>query len=170
MPTATYTPIASVTLSASASEVVFSGLPQTYRDLILVFTGLGTSNDVGVQIRYNGDSGANYSNVVMSGFNPSNTGSGTPTTTAIQAAGWQVGIGTSGERTTFIAQIMDYSATDKHKTSLIRARTKSDGGGDEVSAWAGRWANTTAISSIRVATASGSIASGATLNLFGVIA
>lgn len=168
MPTTTYTPIASVTLSADSPQVVFSGLPQTFRDLIFSIQVLGTVNDVGVWLRYNGDSGTNYSNVVMAGFNPSNTGSGTPVNNYIMTGGWQVGIGTSGERATILGSIMDFSATDKHKTSLVRWRVKANSG-DEVSASAGRWANNAAITSISFQPASGSFLSGSTFNLFGVI-
>jgi hypothetical protein len=41
---ATYTPIASITLGATATSVTFSSIPSTYTDLILVMNGSSTSD------------------------------------------------------------------------------------------------------------------------------
>ncbi len=66
-----------------------------------------------------------------------------------------------------IAQIMDYSATDKHKTVLVRV---GNVGNSEVGANAGRWASTAAITSVRVAPNDGTFSSGSTFNLYGIVA
>ena len=60
MPTPTYTPLATVTLGTAASSVTFSSIPATYRDLILVVNAT-TSADGIPSLRFNGDSGNNYS-------------------------------------------------------------------------------------------------------------
>ena len=158
MPTSTYTPIASVTLSASASEVVFSGLPQTYRDLILVVTGTATATmTFGVQ--FNGDTANNYTYVEMTGDGSSASSSSGSLSQAL------VGRFTTSQSVS-TAQIMDYSATDKQKTVLGRGGASNE----LVRASASRWANTAAVTSIRVVPLSNSFASGCTFNLFGVIA
>ena len=65
-----------------------------------------------------------------------------------------------------IAQVMDYSATDKHKTFLTReSRT-----GAAVAAIASRWASTSAVTSLAVIGDGGNFASGCTFSLYGVIA
>jgi hypothetical protein len=164
MPTNTYTPLATVTLGGSDASITFASIPATYRDLILVINGSTTGNaDFG--LRFNGDSGANYSFVYMGG-NGSGTASGAnsgETQVVLDAYFWR-----STERSNLVAQIMDYSATDKHKTVLSRNSVASGG----VDAFANRWANTAAITSVevRVSTGGQSFATGTTLSLYGVIA
>jgi hypothetical protein len=166
MPTPTYDLIASTTLAASTSSVVFGSLPQTYRDLILVMNGSPSTNDYPtLSSRLNGDSGANYSRVRMYG-----TGSGTSSSSATGQTGLELGsytgIGSSTtSRSHVIAQLMDYSATDKHKTVLVRNGTNTEG----VEAIAGRWANTSAVTSWEIFVNVGGFAAGFTFNLYGVI-
>jgi hypothetical protein len=156
MPTSTYTPLATVTLGSSASSVTFSSIPATYRDLVLVYAGSTGSFANDLAARFNSDTGSNYSRVAMF-----NTSSNTATQTFL-------GIGNAQTGTLFntIAQFMDYSATDKHKTALTRSN-QTDG---LVEARAGRWANTAAISSINVFLGSGgNFNAGATFNLYGIV-
>jgi hypothetical protein len=63
-----------------------------------------------------------------------------------------------------ITQIMDYSATDKHKTSLIRGNDA----GAEVIAHAQRWASTSAVTSVRALITANNFASGSTFSLYGI--
>jgi hypothetical protein len=72
----------------------------------------------------------------------------------------------SGTRGNVIIQIMDYSATDKHKTALARANNTNNG----TNANAGRWANNAAISTVRLGFQKGSqsLASGSRVSLYGV--
>jgi hypothetical protein len=157
MPTNTYTPIASVTLSATASEVVFSGLPQTFRDLILVVDGTGTGTmTFGVQ--FNGDTASNYSYVEMTGDTTANSSAGSLS----QAL---VGRFTTTQSVS-IGQVMDYAQTNKHKTVLARGGPANE----LVRASASRWANTAAVTAIRVVPLSNSFASGTTMSIYGVIA
>jgi hypothetical protein len=165
MPTPTYTPLATVTLGSSASSVTFSSIPATYRDLIIVVNaqcdGLGAAN-----YRANGDSGSNYPYVTLrnNGSTPS-SGSGTFTQFVAQDAS-----ATSGTRIMSVFQIMDYSATDKHKTGLARASyNQNSNGADVTEANAVRWANTAAINSLQVLSSNPFVA-GSTFNLYGVIA
>jgi hypothetical protein len=157
MPTPTYDLIATTTLAASSPEVVFGSIPQGYRDLVFVLSGLGGSANI--TLRYNGDSGSNYSFVDMVG-NGSSTSSASGTVTFAYGGAMT----TSGQGNN-IVQIMDYSATDKHKTSLARTSYATN----YAIAYASRWANTSAITSVVVGTNSGTFSSGHTLSLYGVI-
>jgi hypothetical protein len=154
MPTPTYRPLANVTLGSSASSVTFSNIPATYRDLILV-SSFNLTAGGNPTISFNGDTGANYSRVYMLGTGSSAI-SGADTSRQFAQA-------TSGLITSNITQIMDYSATDKHKTFLVRDNNTTDG----TIAYAFRWANTAAITSINI---SASLAAGVTISLYGVIA
>ena len=160
MPTNTYTALATVTLGGSDSEIVFSSIPATYRDLILIAAGATSSSNTQIQMRFNSDSGSNYPYVQMYGEG-GGAGSDTNTLTAVRA----IMGGTSGAGVA-VFQIMDYSATDKHKTVLNR---ENNLGISWTGARASRWANTAAITSISLIPVSGSFASG-TYSLYGVIA
>ena len=162
MPTATYIPLATITLSSAANSVIFSSIPATYKDLILVATGSTASNQ-DISIRLNNDSGNNYSFVYMGG---SGSGSGISGSSSaenkvvLDAYFWR-----SSEISSVVAQIMDYSATDKHKTVL--SRNNVAGGG--VDAFANRWANTATVNQVRFFTfQGGNFNVGTTFSLYGI--
>lgn len=158
-----YVSLATVTLGTSDASITFSSIPATYRDLVLVINGNTTGNaDFG--LRFNNDGNANYRFVYMGGSGSGSGVSGTSlseTQVVLDAYFWR-----SSERSVAVAQIMDYSATDKHKTVL--SRNNVAGGG--VDAFANRWANTAAIHTIeaRVSTGGQSFAAGTTLSLYGI--
>jgi len=158
MPTPTYTALATVTLGASASSVTFSSIPATYRDLILVFAGT-VSTAQGLKVQFNADAtDGNYSRVYMYGDGSSAVSESFSNSRALE-------VGTS--QTTATLQVMDYSATDKHKTQLSRG-----GPADSlVLAQASRWANTAAITSLGIVADGGTtISTGTVISLYGVIA
>lgn len=162
MPTNTYIPIATVTLASTDSEVVFASIPSTYRDLVLVFNGTTSAPGAdSVTFRFNTDTGSNYSNVRMVG-NSSGASSYADTANTLYIG---VAVNTS-EPMTIHAQIFDY-ATDKHKGVLSR----SNQAGGWVTAHAGRWANTSAINTVRVLPTGGSswtFSIGSTFSLYGI--
>jgi hypothetical protein len=163
MPTPTYTPLATVTLGSSAASVTFSNIPATYRDLILVIESKASTSGVEGQLRFNGDSSNSYSFVRMRG-NGSTTASTTGTLTHMPLV--DTVKATTTRAPIYIVQIMDYSATDKHKPVLVRSGEADTG----VEAFANRWANTGAINSILVKTNTGSWAAAGRFDLYGVIA
>lgn len=161
--TVTYTPIASQTLATSAASVTFSSIPQDYRDLVLVVKASVDTADRYSRATFNGDSGSNYSYVKMMG-NGSSTFSNAATNT-FMAFGYGQGFDTTGNQILQL-QIMDYSATDKHKSCLERW---DDASGETV-AGAHRWANTSAITTINIFLNAGTFQSGSVFSLFGIAA
>ena len=163
MATPTYVPLATITLASTDSEIVFSSIPATYRDLIVVFQGGNTGSIANLLQKFNSDTNnANYSVVQMSG-----TGSTTSSTTPTAGSSFTTtfyGYLEQNLNANVIIQIMDYSATDKHKAFLSRASSASNG----VTAIAGRWANTTAINSISYSASVADLRIGTTISLFGV--
>jgi hypothetical protein len=161
MPTPTYDLISSTTLAASSSSVTFGSLPQTYRDLVLIVNADGTSQTE-LYVRMNGDTGSTYTAVRMQA-----NGTTTASTTYSGTGGMRLN-GNGDIMTDFsfnaVIQLLDYSATDKHKTLL--SRTNSSNG---VDANAGRWPSTSAITSVTAYPAAGSFDVGSTFNLFGII-
>jgi hypothetical protein len=154
------TALANVTLQEASASVSFSGIPQNYRDLVLVQSSRVSDY---TRLRVNGDSGSNYLMVNMAG-NGSSTDSGTVTQTSTYP-NYRFNE-SSSEFMLAVLQFMDYSATDKHKTMLFRANLA----GGNVNAIATRWANTAAINNIIVFANSGTISAGSTFNLYGRIA
>jgi hypothetical protein len=171
MPTPTYTALATVTLGSSASSVTFSSIPATYRDLILVMSATNTTNDITWSMRFNGDTGSNYNIVLARGGDIAGgvASNSAASDNAMFIAGWTFGQGTTNP-TPITISIMDFSATDKHKTILNRFQTQRDNGNGETGMLAGRWANTSAITSLNVFPNSSTFATGSTISLYGVIA
>jgi hypothetical protein len=165
MPTPTYTPLATTTLAGTPTSVTFSSIPATYRDLVLVIRANTASTPEGY-LRLNSDTGSNYSTVWMRG-NGSAAASSTSSTTYFRYSGdIALGGGVSFANGMAIINIMDYSTTNKHKTILARANRSSNG----VVASAGRWASTSAVTSVTVLwEASTAFAVGDTVSLYGII-
>jgi hypothetical protein len=155
---ATYEPIASYTSSSSASTTTFSSIPGTYTDLILVVTG-SMSVDNNFRIRFNGDTGTNYSDTRVSGDGSSAASSRASSQTSIK-----ISQGTHTNLGTYSAQIMSYANTNVYKTALMTSAMPASA----VNRAVGLWRSTSAITSLTVFTASGNFTDGATMNLFGV--
>jgi hypothetical protein len=77
-----------------------------------------------------------------------------------------IDLGTSATGYNSITQLMDYSATDKHKTLLIRQNLASA----YTLALAGRWANTAAINTVQLYTTAAAFETGTTASLYGIVA
>ena len=163
MATPTYTLIDSTTLASSASSVTFSSITQDYRDLVVVAdveATTGSGEEIRIELLINGDTSSNYSYVRMGG-NGSSASSSSGTLSWVLFNGYLA----DGERGLRTAQLMDYSATDKHTTLLIRDSSTDVG---RVEATAVRWANTSAVTSLQIRTRSGNYAAGSTFYLYGI--
>jgi hypothetical protein len=158
MPTPTYDLISTTTLATATGTVVFSSLPQTYRDLILVSRN-SMNAAVSCFIRFNNDTGANYTAVRIL------NSSGGSTATSDNFAPAEIGYNTTTN--SGISNILDYSATNKHKTYFTRWGNAD--GTAYVQAYAARWANTAAITTISITPTSNEIVAGSTFSLYGII-
>lgn len=160
-----YIALANITLGSDQQTVTFSNIPTSVggvnlRDLVLVFNGALTGNDVFI-MRYNGDTGANYAYIEARGQSGNTVVSESVSGRTFNYLGFL-----SAGRNTSITQIMDYSATDKHKSALSRYGNSN---ADQVGMVALRWGNTAAITSISIRPEQSTlISSGATLALYGI--
>ena len=115
-----YESIATTTVgSGGTASVTFSSIPATFTHLQLRYLCLAASgNAVDVKIRFNGDSGANYSYHALYGTGASAASySGTSATKIIAGAN---GAGNSAYTSSFaanITDILDYTSTQKNKTT-----------------------------------------------------
>ena len=172
MATPTYDLLDSTTLSSSASSVSFTSIDQSYRDLVLVMTKKGDFYSNYNQLQLNGDTGSNYNYVEMyagndNGFvvEPASSATSNNTYLSLGVAGVQtLGL----EFSTAFIQFLDYSATDKHKTALIR-NGSIDSTRSSIYAIAGRWASNSAITSISLFNGSSRpFDTGSTFSLYGI--
>ena len=170
MPTPTYVPLATVTLGTATSTVSFSAIPSTYRDLIISVQGKAATASSYFRMRFNGDTSNSVSHVNMMGQEGNTANSNSNTGSNAVDVDFFGNLLTTADNIHQI-QIMDYSATDKHKTTLIRQKFHGATATDiRVAALAARWADTSAITSISIFLNSGNIAAGSTFSLYGVIA
>lgn len=153
--------VANIVLQATATEVTFSSIPGFYRDLFLVIDG-NVTGSLTTRIRFNGDSGSNYSYVSAAGDNANGVYSMTTTNTFLTP----VPDFAHNNRFQNIYQIFDASATDKHKPVLIRAGVNAT----SPNMVAGRWANTAAINSINISSSANAYTAGTVFSLYGRIA
>jgi len=158
MPKPTYVQLNSITLAAATASVTFSNIPQNYRDLIFIFEGTVAPAATNILASLNGDTSNIYARAQMSGTG-STAGSSTGTHT-----GLYVVYGQSGERVFAQFQLMDYSATDKHKTALSRGHSS----GSEVAARVLRWPSNAAVTSMAITSSNGNYNSGSTFTLYGI--
>lgn len=167
MATATYIALANLTLTGTDSSITFSSIPATYRDLVLVISAASddaaTADNIGV---YFNSSTSNYSTVRMLGTGSTTISGTAPVSTRIA----QITVpaaNLTGQFGSAIINVMDYSATDKHKTVLVRSNTP----GDQTHAAAGRWADTSAITSVTIDlyASTDNFISGSTFALYGIV-
>lgn len=161
MPTPTYTPLANLTLSSTASSVTFSSISQAYRDLVLVVTGKRNSSGSGpasLVITVNGDTGSNYANVLIY------ESPGSVAASSQSSLNYMGGVAEDDFGLNVI-HFLDYSVTNKDKNVL--GRWGSYGSNSQTRAAAGRWANTAAITSITMTPSMG-FTSASTFALYGI--
>lgn len=156
-----YVPLATKTLTATAASVTFSSITQTYRDLVVV-AKVVTVNGNNVYLRINSDAASTYWGVAM-------IGNGTAATSPqLSSVGFMdVSSGATPTATIFsqiVLNIMDYSATDKHKNVLRRADQSANG----TTAVAHRWPSTAAINSLQFYAQTGNLGIGSTFTLYGI--
>ena len=109
----TYEPIATTTLGSAQTSITFSSIPSTYTDLIVVVSGTSSAG-FGLALRFNSDTGNNYSNTFLYGDGSSAlSGRGTSENVGF------VGYFSTGQSDT-TAHIMNYANTTTYKTTLGR--------------------------------------------------
>ena len=157
----TYEPIATTTLASAAGSYTFSSIPATYTDLILVVVGKSDGVNADFGLRFNSDSGGNYSRLYLYGSGSSATSGVTANSTYTQNMNFS-NVNTEVNR----VFIQNYSNTTTYKTCLSRVDDAASLG---TVAQVSTWRNTSAITSIQVMTAGTALLQiGTTLTLYGI--
>ena len=165
----TMTPIATNTLVSAGSSVTFSSIPQGYTDLFLQVNNL-MSGASGFKLRFNGDSGSNYSETYMSGYAGSAASSRLSNQSSIYNNLVYGDSTTASVFTPHIIQLQNYSNATTFKSLLWRyGTTTSAGGNGEVTAMVGLWRSTAAITSIEISAWNAvNFAIGSSFTLYGI--
>lgn len=159
----TYEPIATTTLGSAQTSTTFSSISGSYTDIVIVANVNGSSTNADFGLRFNSDTGSNYSATAVDG-----TGSA--------ASSWRRSnqtemlfnnnayITANSFTTAVIISVQDYSNTTTNKTVLTRFNNAGNG----VTATVGLWRNTAAINSITLLATNSGFGSGSTFTLYGI--
>lgn len=161
---ATYEPIATNTLSSAAASITFSSIPGTYTDLVVIGKLVeDTGGNNNANMRFNSDSGSNYSQTGLAGDGSSATSYKVTSATGI---GISYGNANSGRVPEFTIHIMNYSNSTTNKVVLDRNGTGASGGWAD--AKVGLWRNTSAITTVSFHTTNTNFGVGTTFTLYGI--
>lgn len=161
--TGTYTLISSAVGTGSVASFTFSSIPATYTDLVLIVNGGITSGITDLNMRFNGDTGTNYSTTGLYG-----TGSVAGTARASNLTAVYIEQAAAPDTSfsyNFICNFMDYANTTTYKTAIARANMVVSGRGVDLGV--GLWRSTAAINSLTVFTTT-NFSSGTTFKLYGI--
>lgn len=173
----TFEPIASQTLTSDTASVTFSSIAGTFTDLVIVGMARSTTstfnNNAFVRMRFNGDTGSNYSSTPLF---TRNTGSGwgvlslRDSNVTVATAGPIPGPGNgSNIFGPFAVHVMSYANTNVNKTTLGASGYSSDlSSHDGPRREVNLWRNTSAITTILLFPSDGSFVSGSTFSLYGI--
>lgn len=155
------TALASITLQSSSASVSFTSIPSSYRDLIIVING-GVTGSLTAQLRFNNDSGSNYSHVSAAAGNDNSVYTTSGTTTFVNPAP-DFGVSSSFD---IVYNVFDYAMTDRHKTIVTRFGMSAQ----SPNMVAVRWASTSAINAVTLSASANAFAAETNISLYGRIA
>lgn len=161
---ATYEKIASTTVSGTTtSQISFSSLPSTYTDLRVVLVTKG-DQDQNSYIRFNSDTGTNYSytRINTNGVTAATFNSTNATAVLLQDSG------TIEQFTLVTIDIMGYAGST-NKTFLSTNSGDTNNVDNTLNRIVGLWRNTSAISSILLYQGAGNYVAGTTATVYGIL-
>lgn len=156
---ATFEPIATTTLGSTATSFTFSSIPSTYTDLKLVVTSISNTGSGQIGMRFNNDTGANYSRTYLYGNGTSALSGAQTGVDKIESLNYS---GTLPKLTSY--DIFSYAGST-YKTCLLVDSNDRNGSGFTNST-VGLWRNTSAINRIDILGTTFDV--GTTATLYGI--
>lgn len=163
---ATYEPIATTSLASTSATVTFSSIPSTYTDLFIQYQYGATSTANNIGIRFNGDTGSNYSTTAFYSYNTSK-GAGSYYLTHGYVGNIALGGPTTLEGNGYI-DINDYANTTTYKTAFSRYGYSIGTTFSETNACINMWRSTSSITSITLFSYNAPYLTGSTFSLYGI--
>ena len=160
-----YESIATATFTGSALSITFSSIPSTYQHLQIRGLARTPSGNDHIDLRFNGDTGTNYSMHGLSGEGASVTSEGYGTQNRIFNVNSPVN--NADVYCASVIDILDYANTNKNTT--VRTLQGWDRNGFGVLAFnSGAWYNTAAVTSITLAARTHNPTSISSFALYGI--
>lgn len=153
----TYEVVATTTLTTGTASqtITFSSIPATYTDLRIVVSGTTNAQGKIIYLRFNGDTGANYYTVEL-------YAASTNITSTNNTAGTS-GIKCNSQGTPLtpyaflvLADVMNY-ASNSYKKTIITQAYESDGQSRGPARNTGTWISNSRITSVTIASSSGTL-------------
>lgn len=164
IPPSSFESIATITPSGTNS-VTFSSIPSTWTHLQVRFNGVSSSAAGSWYMRFNGDSGANYTNHWLAGSGSAASAGGNTGRYSI------AGLITKGGVATYpsvgIIDVLDYTSTTENKVGRYFAGADNNSTGGSIELTSGVWLNTSAITSLTLYY-DYTLNSGTTIALYGI--
>jgi hypothetical protein len=161
-------PIAVSTVpSGGLSSITFGSIPQTYTHLQIRYISRNASATDTTIVRFNNDSGSNYAWHQLRG-----SGSTATSVAGTNASYWELPWVTYSGTTASaygsgVADILDYTNTNKYKTARAFGGADTNGSGFVYLA-SGLWQSTSAISTIVIQASTGNLAQYSSYALYGI--
>ena len=172
---ADYELISTTILGSAAASVTFSGLGTSaaaYKHLqIRMTTRSSASYGDDVILRFNSDSGSNYSHHLIVG-NGSTVNSYAGTTQTFIKGGYTIANDQTPSQSfgAGVIDILDFASTSKNKTTRnLTGGNASGGAGSQIQLWSGAWYSTSAVTSIVLSSISAAnFLTGSRFSLYGL--
>jgi hypothetical protein len=144
-------PLMTTTLSSNATSVTFSNIPQNYEHLqirAIARTDRAADTQDAINMRFNSDSGSNYSWHYISGNGSSvSSGAGSSASYIFNSVIGTAASSTAGMFGVSIIDILDYSNVNKYKTSRVFTGNDANGNG-LCQIYSGSWRDLSSINTI----------------------
>jgi len=161
---ATYEPIATYTVGSNLSSIVFSGITQSYTDLVIAGRWRASTSGSSLKMRFNSDSGGNYRWVYVAGGSTTSASAGQAVTSNLYCG---EDVSTASGFASFVINIGDYSRSSIFKPTIA---TGSAPGTDVLAIGSSYW-STSAITAIEIyIDSSNNYAFGTNFTLYGITA
>ena len=171
-----YQPISTTTVGAGgASSISFTSIPATYQHLQIRLMGRSTSSTADgnyISVRFNSDSGSNYTYHALSGDGSSAASAGLASQTAIYMQRLSSDAMNASAYAVIVADILDYTSANKNKTFRSLGGFDTNGGTastGKIYLTSGAWLNSsTGISSISLTPDTGNFKQYTSAALYGI--
>ena len=163
--------INSIILASQQDTIDFLNIPQTYTHLQIRYVAQCVSSATAVEnlaFRFNFDTGANYTRHYLDGNGTSATSGSNTGVTQVYALGAQTSGTYPNAFGVGILDILDYTNTNKYKTTRSLSGADFNGTGSEMQLVSGLWLNTAAITSINIRALDGRLAPYSSFSLYGI--
>lgn len=162
-----YESIATINGNGSTATITFSSIPSTYTHLQVRVMARVAAGGEDLSVRFNGDTGANYSRHRITGSGTAAASAGNASVNQITTLGSAGMPSAANTYAVSIIDVLNYTNTNIYKTARMLSGQDSNGtGGIEMTS--GAWLNTAAVTSLTIFSNSSNYPTAASFALYGI--